>query len=304
LQHYRSNGKLLLTGEYVVLDGALALAVPTAQGQSLKVNPQEAPLVSWRSFDEQGQLWFEDEITLDRLQNTNLNTLDPKTPSLRLLQILAAAQQLNPKFLNSAHGVRIETHLEFPRHWGLGTSSTLIYNLSQWANINPYALLNLTFGGSGYDIACAQHHTPIHYQIETQNPVATAVKFNPEFKDHLYFVYLNTKQNSREGIARYKALKGHLGTALTEISAISEAMLACKDLNAFNTLIHTHETIIAQLTQQDTVASRYFKDFKGAIKSLGAWGGDFILATGTKETPSYFKNKGFETILTYSEMIL
>ena len=288
----------------MVLDGALALAVPTAQGQSLKVSPLEAPLVSWRSFDEQRQLWFEDEITLDRLQNTNLNTLDPKTPSLRLLQILAAAQQLNPKFLNSAHGVRIETHLEFPRHWGLGTSSTLIYNLSQWANINPYALLNLTFGGSGYDIACAQHHTPIHYQIETQNPVATAVKFNPEFKDHLYFVYLNTKQNSREGIARYKALKGHLGTALTEISAISEVMLACKDLNAFNTLIHTHETIIAQLTQQDTVASRYFKDFKGAIKSLGAWGGDFILASCDTDPSSYFKAKGFSTVIPYTTMVL
>jgi len=32
-----SNGKLLLTGEYLVLEGATALAVPTKFGQDLKV---------------------------------------------------------------------------------------------------------------------------------------------------------------------------------------------------------------------------------------------------------------------------
>jgi len=37
LETYRSNGKLLLTGEYVVLDGALSLALPTTLGQRLTV---------------------------------------------------------------------------------------------------------------------------------------------------------------------------------------------------------------------------------------------------------------------------
>ena len=35
---YYSNGKLLITGEYVVLDGATALAIPTKYGQSLCVS--------------------------------------------------------------------------------------------------------------------------------------------------------------------------------------------------------------------------------------------------------------------------
>ena len=34
---FYSHGKLLLTGEYLVLDGALALAVPCKLGQSLTV---------------------------------------------------------------------------------------------------------------------------------------------------------------------------------------------------------------------------------------------------------------------------
>lgn len=34
---FYSNGKLLLSGEYAVLDGALSLAVPTKYGQLLSV---------------------------------------------------------------------------------------------------------------------------------------------------------------------------------------------------------------------------------------------------------------------------
>jgi hypothetical protein len=41
----------------------------------------------------------------------------------------------------------------------------------------------------------------------------------------------------------------------------------------------------------------------GAIKSLGAWGGDFILASGNQKTPNYFHEKGFKTVISYSEMI-
>ena len=38
---YRANGKLLLTGEYLVLKGALALALPTKLGQTMTVRHYE-----------------------------------------------------------------------------------------------------------------------------------------------------------------------------------------------------------------------------------------------------------------------
>jgi len=38
------------------------------------------------------------------------------------------------------------------------------------------------------------------------------------------------------------------------------------------------------------------------VKSLGALGGDFILAVGDKNTPKYFKEKDFETVITYSQL--
>jgi hypothetical protein len=52
------------------------------------------------------------------------------------------------------------------------------------------------------------------------------------------------------------------------------------------------------------VQKEMFSDYFGQTKSLGAWGGDFILATGNDDTPIYFKNKGFDTVISYQDMIL
>ncbi len=65
-----------------------------------------------------------------------------------------------------------------------------------------------------------------------------------------------------------------------------------------------HEQIISSIIKQDTVKQRLFSDYFGEVKSLGAWGGDFILVTGNEDTTSYFQQKGFNTILSYKEMIL
>jgi len=85
----------------------------------------------------------------------------------------------------------------------LGTSSTLINNIAQWLQIDAFELLNNSFGGSGYDIACAQYDTPIFYRLENQKPNVTPVDFQPQFASNLYFVYLNQKQNSKNAIAAY-----------------------------------------------------------------------------------------------------
>ncbi len=95
----------------------------------------------------------------------NLFTSTDKVSKM-LLKILLEAKRLNPNFLNGKMGYEVHTTLSFPREWGLGSSSTLISNIAQWANVDPFALLSETFNGSGYDIACAQHNRPIIYQIK------------------------------------------------------------------------------------------------------------------------------------------
>ncbi|MBK8557148.1 MAG: hypothetical protein IPL65_15875 [Lewinellaceae bacterium] len=51
----------------------------------------------------------------------------------------------------------------------------------------------------------------------------------------------------------------------------------------------------------------HFSDYWGAVKSLGAWGGDFVLVTSEKDestTRAYFLDKGFDVFLPWRDMIL
>ena len=309
MQTFYSNGKLLITGEYVVLDGALSLAVPTRFGQSLNIEPINESKLIWKSFDDNENCWFENSFELET-RNMLKQIQQDDAISQRIVQILKAAKTLNPDFLNSKSGFKISTHLTFPKNWGLGTSSTLINNISQWAHVNAFELLEKTFGGSGYDIACAQNNTPITYQLQPLNRTQgdtkeiNSVHFNPSFKDCLYFVYLNRKQNSRDGIATYNANKHHLKSVISNINTITSLIIDCQNLEDFDTLINRHEQIISNIIKQATVKSVFFKDFKGSVKSLGAWGGDFVLATSKENPKAYFKEKGFDVVIPYDDMVL
>ena len=301
MQKFYANGKLLLTGEYVVLDGAQALAIPTNYGQGLIVEKRAQKGLKWESYDEHGNCWFQQDF-----QDFSVPSKEPLVERLR--QILEAIQVLNPTFEYTNKVV--STHLTFPKNWGLGTSSTLIALLSQWAKVNPFELLEKTFGGSGYDIACAITNTPIIYQLEKKEeqviPTYTPSAFDPVFKDQLYFIYLDKKQNSRKGIERYKK-KRIAPKIIQEITAITDKIQHVNKLLQFELLLKKHEAIIARQIGLPTVQSLHFSYYWGVVKSLGAWGGDFVLATSHKsyeETKAYFNEKGFKTFLRYEEMVL
>ena len=233
------------------------------------------------------------------------NSEDSKESIAQTLQnILETAKQLNPKFLLSDEGFKVKTNLTFPRNWGLGTSSTLINNIAQWATIDAFELLQNSFGGSGYDIACAQNDLPIIYQLQDGIPKIEVVEFNPSFSDNLFFVHLNIKQDSKKGIQRYKEKRGNINGEISRISEITDEFITCADLGEFEKLIIEHELIISKIIQNKPIKEIAFPDYFGAIKSLGAWGGDFVLVTGNKDTPAYFKQKGFEVVIPFNEMIL
>ena len=306
---YYSNGKLLLTGEYFVLDGAKSLAVPTTCGQDLTVELIQEPQLIWQSFTNEGECWLEAIFDLPklRLANATFEAVEDggkDTIAENLNKILKETRKLNPAFLNSEKGFLVKTKLDFPINWGLGSSSTLINNIANWAKVNPYKLLDNTFGGSGYDIACAQHNSPILFTKHNSEIVVEEVNFNPTFLDQLYFVHLNKKQNSREGIERYKKLKGNLTSELKQISELSEAFLSCNKLSDFEKLMMEHELIVSKTIQLKPIQQELFPDYFGQTKSLGAWGGDFILATGNEETPNYFNQKGFQTVIPYRDLVL
>lgn len=300
---FYSNGKLLITSEYVVLDGAVALALPTKFGQSLHIDEGENQQFHWRSYDADKSIWFEDVISFSSIIGKERFD-DGENIKNRLIEILHEAYKINSDFILNSNGYKVTTELTFPKNWGLGTSSTLINNIAHWLQINAFELLQKSFGGSGYDIACAQNDSGILYQLVDDNPQVKTVHFSPVFEENIFFIYLNKKQNSRDAISNYYNNSGSIYKKLTVFSAITQAVVEATSRESFSELLEKHEILLSEILEQSTVKELLFNDFKGTIKSLGAWGGDFVMAI-SKENPSeYFKSKGFDTILTYQEMIL
>ena len=303
-KEFYSNGKLLITGEYLVLDGAKALALPTKFGQNLIVEKGRYQEIKWTSFDSDGSIWFEDTFSFSDISNKNVSE---ETTSKRntLIEILHEGYLLNPDFLHQSEGYSVTTQLTFPRNWGLGTSSTLINNIAQWLKIDAFVLLNNSFGGSGYDIACAQNNNPIVYHLENGNPVVEKVAFEPEFTENLYFVYLDKKQSSKAAIASYYNNKNeYLSENITKIDLLSQEVLNAKTLREFAAALEKHEAEMSNILEMQTIKESLFPDFSGVIKSLGAWGGDFVLAIAKENPTDYFSERGFKTIVSYKNMIL
>jgi len=299
---FYSNGKLLITGEYLVLDGAKSLALPTKFGQYLKVTSGDLGQIHWTSFDFDNSIWFEEKISF--IEIINFKDSDNLSQRETLIKILHEAHLLNAEFLKSSLGYSISTALTFPKLWGLGTSSTLINNIAQWLQIDAFTLLKYSFGGSGYDIACAQNNTSILYQLENGLPIVEKVIFNPEFTDSIYFVYLNKKQSSKTAIENYYKNKKNLDNNFQIINEITIVVLNSNSLEEFCDLLDKHEKVMSEILELPTVKENLFSDFDGSIKSLGAWGGDFVMAVSKENPTAYFEKKGYNTIVTYKDMIL
>lgn len=302
---YFSHGKLLLTGEYAVLDGAKALALPTKYGQHLHFQPQPGSnCLLWESFTNNGHLWFSASWEVNTLKVLSGKGL----PETAILTSLFTCMMLEKGLPASFFEGKVESHLDFPREWGLGTSSTLISLLSKWTQINPYYLLEKSFGGSGYDIAAADANGPITYKRSKENkenPEVNIALFNPSFLNKIYFLYSGKKKNSREGVSAYRS-KSLNPTYISDISELTEKVLSVDHFSDFCALIKTHEEITGNQLGLVPVQKEYFSDFRGVIKSLGAWGGDFLMILSDlpqNDVLSYFNQRGYSTLFTYNQLI-
>ncbi len=298
---FYSNGKLFILGEYYVLEGAKVFALPTKFGQYLEVFPIKTKTLSWKSYDADGSVWYNDELLISDILSNN-QTSDDKIRNT-LIDILYQADLINPNVLRNG-GFVVETKLTFPRNWGLGTSSTLINNIAQWFEIDAFELLQRSFGGSGYDIACAQNDIPVTYQVKNNQPIVEQVLFNPNFKNHIYFVYLNQKRDSKEAIANFKKKQKNLTNEIKEVSQMTDELLKIQDLETFISFFKRYEKNLSTILETPTIQEQLFPDFDGLVKSLGGWGGDFVMVACRENPVSYFKEKGFSVILPYRGMIL
>ena len=301
---YYSNGKLLISGEYAVTDGALALALPVKFGQSLEIDSNcNSDILRWEAYVK-NKLWFFVDYNIENLSivKTNITSAAEK-----LIYILKAIIEADPEFKKKLKS-KIVTHTNFNKEWGLGTSSTLLSNIAFWAKANPYKLLNKTSNGSGYDIAAARETKPFLYRLEKnkEHSIET-VNFAENLKENLFFVYLGNKQNSETSLNNYKKRNKVTSKIIDEISEISKYLAYSDDLDIFNRALFNHEEIISSLIGTKPIQQEFFSDFEGQTKSLGAWGGDFILASsknGQDYITDYFNNKKLDTIFNYNDLII
>lgn len=258
--------------------------------------------ISWKSYLSDGNLWMDEFFSWEDLLKTSISNSQKE---IDLREILKHAFALTEKEFLINESLEIETKLDFSKNWGLGSSSTLINNLSKWLEIDPYELLSKSFGGSGYDIAAASAKSAIVYHLnDLGKPKVENVDFDPTFKDKLYFVHLNQKRSSRDAIADYAKVRDFAKTKIERINELTDAFVVCDNLLDFENLIVEHEKIFSGILGAPTVKERLFGDYAGAVKSLGAWGGDFVMVTGKENPTGYFEGKGFETIVQFAGIIM
>lgn len=304
-KYWRSNGKLLLTGEYLVLEGAWALGIPLIKGQTLSVSEKHStkPILHWAAFNPLG-LWFEAVFSLSDLKILSTNNTIMANDLLKLLNYCKTHSKLFPY---GEKDISVKTKLEFNSQFGWGSSSTLIANIGEWLKINPFKIQESVFGGSGYDVACAQHNTAILYKKNKISPYIKPIVYAPTFSNKLFFVYLGHKQKTTDSVNSFKQKATYSKKDINTISDISLKLPTVDNIKEFEELIITHEEVISKILKTPTIKHLYFSDYPGTIKSLGAWGGDFILVISPlpeKETKKYFKEKGYATIFSWKDIVL
>jgi hypothetical protein len=83
-------------------------------------------------------------------------------------------------------------------------------------------------------------------------------------------------------------------------------IMQAETLDEFNNLINRHEKLLSSFLEKEAIKSKRFPDFKGEAKSLGAWGGDFVLMTcseGYHYLENYLKSKNLATFFSLDELM-
>lgn len=295
------RGKLLLFGEYAVVHGALALAVPSLYGQTFHVNTNVAPGISWKALDEQGNAWLELKLS------EHLEIQGEADDKATFLAGVLRRAFLFREVTDLDHGYEITTQLDYPRLWGLGSSATLYAFLGDLLQVDPYTLFFATSKGSGFDIACATSETPLFYRVSEQQPYVLPAEISPAIKEKLLFVYRGNKQDSLREVSRVDANVFTTGIQ-DKISQIATSAAASNDIQEWIKLMNEHEEILSGIIGLEKVKPSLFPDFDGSIKSLGAWGGDFVMATSAhltlEEMTGYFMRKGYPIVKRWNELLV
>ncbi len=292
---YYASGKLLLFGEYLVLKGAKSLSIPLKYGQKMKVVSTDQDEINWVS-SVLNEEWFSARFTnkLELIESTDSQIA---STLLHLLQMIR-----NEKQELFSGGLEVQLAADFPLEWGFGSSSTLISLLAQWSDTDPFKLLENSFGGSGYDVACATAASPILF--ESGKNSKEAVSLSEKITSKLLFVYSGKKQKSKNEVLRFEEIAVS-EKQVAQMSNIIDSVIACERIEKFEVLMGQSEQLLSEILALEQIEMSTFRDYPFSLKSLGAWGGDFFMATyrNEKEAKDYFSKRGYRIQFNYDQII-
>jgi mevalonate kinase len=234
-----------------------------------------------------------------------LESSDPEKAD-HLRNMILACIELLPEFQEDLFRWDVETELDFSPEWGFGSSSTLTALLAEWAEVNPLDLHFMTSEGSGYDVACAIADGPIFYKLRDQSPQYHHVPFHPPFSEQIYFAWLGTKQSSSLQVERFAERVQPDYQTIHHFSTMTEGLMDAEDLITFQELLKEHEKRLSDLLEMEMIATSRFPELPGAVKSLGAWGGDFIMIASDaseQDLYSYLYEKDIKIIYRYQDLV-
>lgn len=294
----------MLTGEYLVLKGAYALALPLKLGQSLFLSEgKKSGIIDWTTTvcDKE---WFGAKFDMATFDTIDSNI---DTSAVFISGILKSARRMNRNFLAGIDSLNAIANLEFDIDSGFGSSSTLINNIAYWSKTDPFDLHKSVSSGSGYDIAAAQSSKPIIFKRTELDISVNPVNFKPVFSERLYFGYLGRKQDTEITVKIFLGEKEISNAIIRQANDLTLNIAGSKDIESFMDLIAEHEQLLSGILDEIPIKEKRFPDYEGEVKSLGAWGGDFALFVSGKQpgyTREYLHNKGISPVYYYDEIVL
>lgn len=299
--NFRSNGKFLITGEYLIMKGATGLAVPLKPGQTLEVDRSPQPFIDWVSA-MYNKTWF-----TARFQPGTFRVIEAsdKDTAKFLSGIFKKAGSLSTGKTDLAHS-KIKLNLEFDLKWGMGSSSSLLSNIAYLFDVDAFQLHLKVSRGSGYDVVCARSAGPLFFTRKGSDFTAVEAPFNPPFSRNIYFVYLGDKKRSDRAVDSFMQTRKRFTREVKWISELTRHIASAKDIRDFEYYMKEHELVTGAVIREPVIQQRLFPDLDGQVKSLGAWGGDFVMMTweGTRNAlTSYLSDKGLKTFFSFKQII-
>jgi|GEM_PF-2498310 len=300
IHHYHSNGNLLLTGEYLISQGAEAIALPLKKGHTLAVKPIHGKNILWESvYNHETEIKV--RFTSDDFQ---IIQTDNENSAKFIQQVLSKAMDYLPS-LSQLPGYHVKAYHDYPEFLELGCESALIANIANWFNINPYRFTRDISPGLEHGIACARSNKPILYQLTNKYPDYREINLNLPFKEKIYIVYIDHNSDLSDRGKQTQEFHDH-HEVLPKIREINKRIIQSRSLEAFENILLEHDNLLAGLLKEQRLQERIFQEFPGLIKPLNEWNGELNLVTwkGEKnELEEYFAPYNIQTIFSWDELV-